>query len=54
MLVLLNSQAVSKMQFNATETDPIFAHRGLYVQILFNLAVSKIYKLCIYYFTFLT
>lgn len=54
MLVLLNSQAVGKMQFSATETDPVFVHSGLYIQILFNLALSKIYKLCIYYFTFLT
>jgi len=52
MLVLLKSQAVSKVQFNATETDPVFVHSGLYIQILFNLTISKIHKLCIYYYTF--
>lgn len=38
LLALLNSLALSKMQFNAPEIDPIFLLRGLYIQIQFDIA----------------
>lgn len=39
LLALLNSLALSKMQFNAPETDPIVVLSGLYIQTLFDLAL---------------